>query len=59
MPIIPKVSCKDVDTLSKIHREKELLINKEVFEFLRKRYKNKLLSFLERGGEDALSDSSI
>lgn len=59
MPIIPKVSCKDSDTLSKIHREKELLINKEVFEFLRKRYKNKLLSFLERGGEDSLSDSSI
>lgn len=59
MPIIPKVSCKDKDTLSKIHREKELKINEEVFKFLRKRIKNKLLSFLERGGEDALTDSSI
>lgn len=58
-PIIPKISCKDNDTISKITREKELTINKETFEFLQKRFKNKILEFLQRGGEDALVDSSI
>ena len=38
-PILPKVSCKDSATLSKITREKELTINKEVFDFLQKRLK--------------------
>jgi hypothetical protein len=33
-PILPKVSCKDSATLSKITREKELTINKEVFDYL-------------------------
>lgn len=59
MPIIPKVTCKDSDTLSKIHREKELMINKKVFETLRIRLYNRLLEFLERGGENALVDPSV
>lgn len=59
MPIIPKVSCKDQDTLTQIYREKELTMNKEVFEFLKKRLKNKLLDFLQRKGEDALTDPAI
>jgi hypothetical protein len=42
-PILPKVTCKDADTISKITREKELTINKEVFDFLQKRLNNKLI----------------
>jgi len=33
-PILPKVSCKDSATLSKINREKELKIANDVLEFL-------------------------
>lgn len=33
-PIIPKVTCKDRDTISKISREKELAISKEVYTLL-------------------------
>jgi len=36
-PILPKVTCKDSNTISKITREKELTIAKEVFDFLNKR----------------------
>ena len=31
IPLLPKVSCKDKDTISKIHRDLQLEINKEVY----------------------------
>jgi len=34
MPTLPKVSCKDSDTISKITREKQLKITSEVLKFL-------------------------
>ena len=58
-PIIPKVTCKDSATLSKITREKEIKITKEVFDFLQKRLKNKLLEFLQNGQQDQLVDNSV
>lgn len=48
-PILPKVTCKDQLTISKITREKELMITKEVFEFLNKRLQNKIISYLQSG----------
>lgn len=58
-PIIPKVTCKDSATLSKITREKEIKITKEVFDFLQKRLKNKLLEFIQNGQQGQLVDNSV
>lgn len=58
-PIIPKVSCKDYDTISKITREKELLINTQVSTFLRKRLQNKIMAFIQTGQEASLQDPDI
>lgn len=49
-PVIPKVTCKDSDTISKIEREKHLEIIKQTLDFLQKRLKNKIMESL--GGED-------
>ncbi len=57
-PILPRVTCKDADTISKITREKQLYIFKEVSDFLQKRLKNKILeSFNE--GQDKVTDPNI
>ena len=40
-PIIPKISCKDSETISKIDREKQLKIYQEVSKYL----KNKLVLY--------------
>ena len=56
-PILPKVSCKDSATLSKITREKELKILNEVFDFLQKRLKNKLIGHLQDQGQ--IVDNSV
>ena len=48
-PIIPKVTCKDDETISKITREKQLYIVKEVLEFLRKRLKSKIMEVIQTG----------
>ena len=58
-PILPKVTCKDSATLSKITREKELRITKEVYEFLQKRLNNKLLEFLQNGQQGKIVDNSV
>lgn len=47
MPTIPKVTCKDTDTISKITREKQIKIVTEVVSFLQKRLKNKLLEQIQ------------
>jgi hypothetical protein len=39
-PIIPKVSCKDSETITNIFREKELEISKGIFEFLQSHLQN-------------------
>ena len=58
-PILPKVTCKDSATLSKITREKEIKITKEVFDFLQKRLKNKLLEFIQNGQQGQIVDNSV
>ena len=47
MPTLPKVSCKDSDTISKITREKQLKITLEVVKFLQSRLKNKILQQIQ------------
>lgn len=47
MPTLPKVTCKDTDTISKIIREKQIKIVTEVVSFLQKRLKNKLLEQIQ------------
>lgn len=47
MPTLPKVTCKDTDTISKITREKQIKIATEVVSFLQKRLKNKLLEQIQ------------
>lgn len=58
-PILPKISCKDSNTISAITREKELYITKEVYRLLRKRLKNNILQFIESRDESKLQDPYI
>jgi hypothetical protein len=57
-PILPKVTCKDSETISKISREKQLEIFTKVLEFLQKRLQNKLMEYFSNG-EDKLTDPTI
>ena len=57
-PVLPKVTCKDSDTISKITREKQLYIFKEVLDFLQKRLKNKVMESFS-SGEDKVTDPTI
>lgn len=50
-PILPKVTCKDSNTISKITREKELYISSEILQFLNKRLQNKLIQYFQQGGK--------
>lgn len=56
IPILPKVSCKDKETISKITRQKELEISKQVYAFLQQHLNNQILSFI---GGGSITDSSI
>lgn len=58
VPLIPKVSCKDKDTLSKITRDKELSITNEVKMFLTNHLNNQILNFIQgRPIDDAIDES--
>lgn len=48
LPIKPKITCKDSQTISKITREKELTISAEIFKYLEKKLKISLLSTFRR-----------
>lgn len=54
MPIIPKVSCKDSNTINNIYREKQLKIASEISSFLQNHLKNSLLRF--KDGKDITDD---
>lgn len=56
MPIIPKVSCKDSNTINNIYREKQLKIASELNNFLRNHLKNSILNFIN--GKD-ITDTLI
>lgn len=44
-PILPKVSCKDTDTISNMNREKQLEITTKIIGFLKSHLSNSLLRF--------------
>lgn len=50
IPILPKVSCKDEETINNIYREKQLKVATECFNLLQKNLKNNLLRVL--GNQD-------
>lgn len=56
MPIIPKISCKDSNTINNIYREKQLKIASELSNFLKNHLKNTILRF--RDGKD-ITDNLI
>ena len=55
-PILPKVSCKDSDTISNITREKQLQITQEVVKFLKEHLSNSILQFVD--GKD-ITDKAV
>lgn len=46
-PIVPKVYCKDKNTLNNIDREKQLKIDSEMHKFLMSKLKNNILNFVD------------
>ena len=46
-PIIPKISCKDEETISNITREKQLQITAEIVKFLKDHLNSALLQFIQ------------
>lgn len=46
-PILPKVFCKDKETLTNIDREKQLKISEELYKYLAGHLKNSILSFID------------
>lgn len=46
-PIIPKIFCKDSNTINNINREKQLKISSEIYKYLQKHLKNSILNFID------------
>lgn len=46
-PIIPKISCKDSETINNIYREKQLKIASEIYSYLKKHLQNSILRFVD------------
>lgn len=55
-PILPKVSCKDTNTISNITREKQLTITQEIVKFLKDHLNNSLLQIIN--GKD-ITDKQV
>ena len=47
-PILPKIYCKDSETITNIDREKQLQIAKGLVQYLKKHLKNSVLSFIKQ-----------
>ena len=56
LPVLPKVSCKDEETINNIFREKQLKIATECFNLLQRNLKNNLLRVL---GNQDMTDLNI
>ena len=56
IPILPKISCKDSDTISNITREKHLKIQAEIIKYLKEHLNNSLLKIIN--GKD-ITDYAI
>lgn len=57
IPLLPKISCKDKETVSKIDRALSAKINQEVYNFYKKLLNNKILAFTQ--GEKPTEDANI
>lgn len=57
VPLQPRVTCKDSETVTKMTREKELYIAMEVKKFLVQRYKSKIMEAIQ--GNQQVVDQSI
>ena len=55
-PILPKISCKDSDTISNMTREKQLQITQGIVKFLKEHLNNSILQFID--GKD-ITDKAI
>lgn len=55
-PILPKISCKDSDTISNITREKQLEITKGIVKFLKDHLSSSILKFID--GKD-ITDKAV
>lgn len=55
-PLLPKVSCKDSETITAITREKSLEINARIVKFLKAHLRNSILQFID--GKD-ITDKAI
>lgn len=55
-PILPKISCKDKDTISNMNREKQLEITTQIIGFLKSHLNNSLLKFVN---QQDITDKSI
>ena len=56
IPILPRISCKDKDTITNIYRDKQLTIKKQVVDYLTNHLKNQIYSLLN--GKD-MEDQAI
>lgn len=54
-PIIPKVSCKDINTINNIERSKQIKISEEVSRYLQSQLKNQTLKFINNGKMEDVS----
>lgn len=59
IPMVPKISCKDKETVSMIDRQKQIQINKSIFEFYKRRLSNDLLQFLATDQQPQVQDVAI
>ena len=57
IPILPKVSCKDKNTISNINRDLQISISSAVYKYLQQFLNNEILSFI--GGKNPTVDINI
>lgn len=58
IPVMPKISCKDKETLSNIHREKELQIYSSIIQELKKHLVNTVYSAI-KGEQNQTTDKEV
>lgn len=46
-PILPKISCKDSETINNINRDKQIYIVENIFKFLKNKLTNSILEFID------------
>lgn len=59
VPILPKVSCKDPDTISNIFRDKQLRLEQEVQQLLTNKLQNSIMNILNGKPEDPLIEKEL